>query len=270
VRPAPDAARRSVRPLLALAPLALAALLTGCGASTIPQVHSETERLELGRRALAQREYNVAIELLKSYVTNNSGGADVDQAIELLGEANLRIREWAEAEIQFERVLRDYPESDSAAAASFRLGEALWGQARGPAFDQDFTQKALEQWESYLRAYPGHWQNPEGTRRVQLARERLADKLASAGRLYLKLTRTGPARVYFQRVLDDYPDTAIAADAMLGIALADAQDGKRDQALAALRELQTRFAGRAVARDAARELARLERRAPKKNSPQKS
>jgi len=256
--------RRARRRLLPLALAVLAGLLAGCGASTIPAVHSEPERLEQGRRALERHEYNVALELLKSYVENNAGGADVDQAIELLGEANLRIKEWGEAQSQFERLLRDYPESDSAAAASFRLGEALWGQSRGPDLDQEYTQKALEQWDGYLRAYPGHWQNAEAGKRRQAARERLADKLDRSGRLYLKLKRTGPARVYFQRVLDEYPDTAIAANASLGLALADAQAGKRVEAMAALRDLETRFAGQAVALRAAKERARLERHPPKK------
>jgi outer membrane assembly lipoprotein YfiO len=264
VRPALTDLRRAHRLLRPLVIGAFAGLLAGCGASTIPAVHSEPERLAQGRRALERHEYNVALELLKAYVTNNAGGADVDQAIELLGECNLRIREWAEAQNQFERVLRDYPESDSAAAASFRLGEALWGQARAPAFDQEYTQKALEQWEGYLRAYPDHWQNAEALKRRQTARERLADKLARAGTLYLKLKRAGPARVYFQRVLDEYPDTAIASDARLGLALADAQAGRRDEAMAALRDIETRFAGQAVAQSAAKELAHLERHPPKK------
>ena len=246
-----------------LALLALAALLAGCGASTIPAVHSESERLDQGRLALGKHEYNVALELLKSYVSNNAGGADVDQAIELLGETNLRIKDWAEAQSQFERVLRDYPESDSAGAASFYLGEALWGQSRGPAFDQEFTQRALEQWESYLRSYPGHWLNDAATARAQRARERLATKLADAGWLYLKLERTGPARVYFQRVLDDYPDTGIATDARFGLAVADARSGKRDEGMAALRDLISRFPGRPVTERAARELARLERQGAK-------
>jgi outer membrane protein assembly factor BamD len=255
---------RTRRLLLPLVFGVLAGLLAGCGASTIPAVHSEPERLAQGRRALEQREYNVALELLKRYVENNAGGADVDQAIELLGESHLRIKEWGEAQSQFERLLRDYPESDSAAAASFRLGEALWGQSRGPDLDQEYTQKALEQWESYLRAYPEHWQNVEAGKRRQAARERLADKLDRAGRLYLKLRRAGPARVYFQRVLDEYPETSFAPNANLGLALADAQAGKRDEAMVALRDLETRFAGQAVALRAAKELARLERHPPKK------
>ncbi len=242
---------------------ALAGLLAGCGASTIPAVHSEPERLAHGRRALHDQQYNVAIELLKSYVANNSGGADVDQAIEMLGEAHLRTREWAEAQSQFERLLRDYPESDSAASGSFHLAEALWGQSRGSDYDQEFTRKALEQYQTYLGAYPGHRLNGAAGMSIQRAYERLADKLADAGELYVKMQRTGPARIYFQRVLEEYPTTAAVARAELGLALADARDGKHDAAMAALRELAGRYAGQPAGRRAARELARLERQARK-------
>jgi outer membrane protein assembly factor BamD len=241
----------------------LAGLLAGCAASTIPSVHSEAERLELGRRALANHEYDVAIELLKTYAANNTGGADVDQAIEMLGEANLRIKEWAEAQAQFERLLRDYPESDSAASGSFLLAEALWGQSRGPDYDQEFTRRALEQYQTYLGAYPGHRLNGAAEMSIQRANERLATKLVNDGHLYVKLQRTGPARIYFQRVLDEYPNTGAAADAELGLALADARDGKRDEAMTALRDLQTRYAGQPVAARAGKELAWLERHAAK-------
>ncbi len=255
------APRRLLRRIL---PAALAVVLAGCGASTLPAIHSETERLDQGRAALQRREYNVAVELLKGYVENNAGGADVDLAIELLGESYLAIHEWGEAQNQFDRVLRDYPESDSAAAASFHLGQAYWGQARGPAFDQEFTRKALGQWESYVQSYPGHWLNAEGEKWAQRARERLADKLANAGELYLKLRRPGPARVYFQRVLAEYPTTEVSQRAELGLAIADAQDGHMDEARAALKDLQTRYQGRPVAERAEREAAHLGRYAPKR------
>lgn len=259
----PASARPRARwPRLALL-AALAGLLAGCGASTIPAVHSEPERLALGRRALHDQQYNVALELLKSYVANNSGGADVDLAIEMLGEAHLRIKEWAEAQGQFERLLRDYPESDSAASGSFHLAEALWGQSRGADYDQEFTRRALEQYQTYLGAYPGHRLNGAAEMSIQRAYERLAEKLADAGELYVKLQRTGPARIYFHRVLEEYPTTSAVARAELGLALADARDGKRDAAMAALRELAGRYAGQPAGQRAARELARLERQARK-------
>src|SRR6185295_15810938 len=104
-------------------------LLAGCGASTLSAIHSESERLGSARRMYAERQYGQAIELLKTYVENNAGSADVDEALYLLGDSYLHVNDAIAAQTEFERLLRDYPESDSSAAASFRLGEALYRQA---------------------------------------------------------------------------------------------------------------------------------------------
>src|SRR5262245_42950617 len=95
--------------------------LAGCGASVMSQVHSEEERLALARRYASDRRYFDSIELLKSYIQNNAGSAEVDEAIYLLGECYLKTKDWATAAVEFERLLTDYPESDSAASGSFRL-----------------------------------------------------------------------------------------------------------------------------------------------------
>jgi len=242
----------------ALAALGLA--LAGCGASTIPAVHSEPERLALARRSMTRGDWNIAVELLKGYIANNAGGADIDIAVELLGESYIGIKDHPQAAIEFERVLRDYPESDSSATAAFRLGEAYWGQSRKSDFDQEFTQKALEQWQSYLRGYPGHWLNAEADRRVLQARTRLATKLADTGLLYLKQHLDGPARLYFERVLADYADTPREAEANFGLAVLKGRAGQRDEAVAELKALEQRLAGQDLAKRAARERARLERK----------
>jgi outer membrane protein assembly factor BamD len=237
--------------------------LVGCAASSLPAVHSEAERLPVARRLMEKRDFTNAIELLKVYVQNNAGSAAVDEGIVLLGECYLRSKDWISAAGEFERLLRDYPESDSAAAAAFLLGEAYWGQSRGPDFDQDFTEKALAQWGVYLRDYPGHWRGAEAERRVAVGRTRLATKLIQTGDLYFKQRLFEPAQVYYRQVTENFGDTPLLGDALLGIALCDAHTGKAAEAIAALRELETRFAGRPLAARAARERQRLERHPPK-------
>jgi outer membrane protein assembly factor BamD len=235
-----------------------AAVLCGCGASTIPAVHSEAERLAVARRLMVRGQWTVAVDLLKTYIENNAGSADVDEAIYLLGQCYLRTKDWTSASIEFERLLRDYPESDSSGSASFRLGEAIFGQARPPDFDQEYTFKALTQWQGYLRSYPGHWLNGEAERKVALARRRLATKLLNTGRLYFKLKLHDPARVYFERVAREYSDLDVVGDAWLGLALIEATTGKKAQAIQRLRDIEERFPGQAIAARAAHERARLE------------
>jgi outer membrane protein assembly factor BamD len=246
-------------PSVILALLLLAPVLAGCGASVLPSVHSEAERLDLARRLYARGEYTTAADLLKTFIGSSAGSSDVDEAIYLLGECYLKTKDWVSAGAEFERLLRDYPESDSAASASFRLGEALFGQARPVDFDQEFTNKALAQWQGYLRDYPGHWLNPEAERRLAMTRHRLASKLMSTAHLYLKLKLGGPARVYYTRVVEEYADTGYLGEARFGIAMCDLWFGDRMMAIERLRQIETDFPGQPIAQRAAHERKRLEK-----------
>ena len=243
-----------------LSPLLIMLLVAGCGAGILPAIHSETERLEVARTQRDRGEYAAAAELLSAYVTNNAGAADVDEALFLLGDCHLKIKDWTVASSDFERLLRDYPESDSSAAARFALAEAEFAQARPVDFDQEYTLKALEDWERYLRDFPGHWQNGDAAARVLVCRTRLADKLIRTGVLYLKLKLPEPARVYFRKVTLEYPDTSWVPEAELGLAICDARQGRRSEAITQLKGIEERNAGRPIAERAARERKRLERR----------
>jgi outer membrane protein assembly factor BamD len=233
--------------------------LAGCAALSVPAVHSEGERLEVARKMAKDREWTSAIELLKTYVERNAGSNDVDEALYLLGDCYLKSKDYPNAAVEFERLQRDYPESDSSAAASFRLAESLFGQSRPPDFDQDYTTRALEQWEHYRRDYPYHWLVPEAERRIAKCRAQLASKMLSTADLYLKLRQVEPARVYYQQIEQEYGDTPLVGDAMIGLAWCDARAGRTADAIAYLKELEARFAGQPLGKKAKSERAKIER-----------
>ena len=243
-----------------LAALLVGLTLVGCGASVLPAIHSEAERLAVARRLHDRGDYAAAAELLKTYVATNAGAADVDQAIYLLGDCHLKTKDWASATSEFERLLRDYPESDSSAAARFGLGESQFAQSRSADFDQEYTVKALDEWQRYLHDFPGHWQNRAAEERILACRTRLADKLVRSGLLYLKLKLPDPARVYFKKVTVEYRDTVWVQEAEMGLAICDARQGRHPEAIAQFKSIEERYAGQPVAERAARERVRLERR----------
>ncbi len=244
----------------------LLALLAGCGASVLPQVHDERGRLDLARRLYEKGDYALAIESLSPFSTSGSGSANVDEAVYLLGLCHLKSKDFPKAQADFERLVRDYPESDSAPSASFRVGEAMWGQTRGPDFDQEFTLKALDQWMAFRRDNPGHWLSDEATRRIAQARTRLATKLYKTGTLYVKLQEYQPARNYFINVLTEYSETPLYGDALIGWAVASARLGEKDTALVVLRDLEREFSGRPLGVKAARTLSDVQKWQPPKKA----
>lgn len=253
-----------------LVALLAAAFLWGCGASVLPEVHTEQERLAAARKEVASGDMASAIELLKTYVDRNAGSSDEDAAIYMLGECYLRIREWSSAQLEFERLLRDYPESDSGGSASFRLGEALFGQSKSQDFDQEYTQKALNQWQDYLATYPNHWRHADGEKAVLLARQKLANKILDNADLYVKMKLVDPARAYYQKILDEYGDLPLAAQAEIGIARCDILYGRRDAAIERLKRVESENPNTPAAAEAKQERQKAERsksRAPVKAPP---
>jgi outer membrane assembly lipoprotein YfiO len=237
----------------------LALCSAGCAATSgVPKVTNPADRVAVGRDMAERGDCVSAIEVFKSYISTSGGSADVDQAIYFLGICYLKTKEYDSAAIEFERLIRDYPESDSAAAASFQLGEALFGQTRPIDFDQEFTERAIRQWQGYMRAFPGHWQNGQALERVTMARTRMAQKSLDTGNLYIKLRRFEPARVYFRRVIEDYGDTPAAGHAWLGLAMCDVEQGLRQEAVQRLREIEQRFAGSDIAARAAARLKEIQ------------
>ncbi len=226
--------------------------VVGCGAAVVPQIHNDSDRMNVARRLYDKGDYAIAAEILTPYITSAAGSADVDEAIYLLGQCHLKAKEWASAEADFQRLQRDYPESDSAQSGAFRLAEAYFGQSRGPDFDQEHTLKALEQWMAYRRDFPDHWLAGQAQIRIAECRARLATKLYRTGDLYVKLKEYVPAQVYFRNIMTQYSDTPVYGDAILGMAVADARLGNRDTALVILKSLEVEFAGRPLAEKAAR------------------
>ena len=249
----------SSRVRAALAAAALALLAAGCGAGIVPQIHTDSERVPTARRLYGQGDYAIAVDLLNEYSTKGAGNADIDQAVYLLGLAYMKQKEWSSAQTQFERILREYPESDSAAAAGYRLGEALFGQARGPDFDQEYTLKALAQWENFVKGSPADPFADAARQGIGQCRTRLARKLWRSGDLYVKLKLYEPARRYFRGVLDDYSDTVVYGDAIIGMAMTDARLGRKDSALVVLRGLEHEFAGKPLGLRAAQVRSKVEK-----------
>lgn len=237
----------------------LAALAAGCGASVVPQIMNDSERVPLARKLLDKRDYTLAADVLEGYTRVGAGNADIDQAVYLLGVVRLKQRDWIAAQTQFERVLRDYPESDSASAASYRLGEAYFGQSREFDFDQEFTLKALAQWDGFVKSSPDHPFVPSAEAQIAKCRVRLARKLWRTGDVYFKQQLYAPARFYFLSVVTDYSDTPIYGDALLGKALADARLGQKDSALVVLRGLEQEFKGKELGHAATKWRLRVEK-----------
>jgi len=190
-----------------------------------------------GKASFERHEYSDAIEFFKGYVTREPTGEKADEAHYYLGLCYMRTSEWPSAATEFQIVINEFAGSTFVPDSHYYLGLAYWKESRGSAYDQDYTHRALDEFEHFLELYPDHPHAAEVKEARTEARSRLAKKAYDNGKIYAKLGFHGPARAYFQDVETNYNDTPWVSWAILAEAQSWAKQKYWEESNAALERL---------------------------------
>ena len=257
----PLSPRRTSR-ILVLAGSALAAGLLACVLSAAP-AHARDTAASQFADALSEFQrgrWNDAITDLKAFLDAWPGSADAEQATWMLAESYRHMKEWPTAEVEYEHILTTYPAGPHAAEASYDLGLVLWAQSHGPAFDQDMTRRALEQFQRFLAACPDRPEAAQARQDVARAQDRLAEKDYRIARLYLKLHQYDAVRVAVEDLAASYPDSPWTERARLLLAQAYEKQKRLSDALDTYTTLSKSAHDAGIVRVAERKVAELQRR----------
>lgn len=207
-----------------LALILLALGLLGCGASR------ELSRKERADRSFARRDWPAAIEDYQLYLEESGLGAEAMAAHFMLGRAYFENGDYPTAAVEFEVFQRDYPRSDSLAAAAFY--EALCWVKQSPAADRDATPtlKALQVLDDFLLDFPDSPQVAWAHRARAEMEGKLAEKSLGIARLYRRLDRPEAAILYYEKLLREQPASGQAEAALLELIALQLATGRRGEA----------------------------------------
>ncbi len=157
---------------------------------------------------------NYGVEILDSLVERFPFQPYSDDSLYHIAAYYLGRREYLEAEVVYERLIRDYPQSDWAGLAEYQIGASALSRLKGSEYDFGSVDKAERRLRRYLRLYPsgGNAQAAkEGLARVSELR---AEKLFGIAQFYQREGKTNAVRTYLQRLTRDHPETRVAAKAL--------------------------------------------------------
>jgi outer membrane protein assembly factor BamD len=219
-------------PLRVAIPLwaAVALLACSCAGPMIAGNAGVEAEFVRGQRLFDEGRYLQAVEALEAFRTEHPGSDRVDDAILLLGKAHQKMGENILARDEFDRLLRDFPQSDHREEAQFERAMGWLADSHSAALDPEPTQAALDAFRAYLRNYPDGAFRAEAEKRAHFALDRLAAKAYLNGETYLMLRQPAAARIYFQKSLSILNGSSRAADALLGLARASELLGEGDKA----------------------------------------
>ena len=216
------------------------AVLAGCGGSQEVTADSAQEAFDRAQDALDRRRYDRAVELFRTTLDFGRTGEVADDAQLGLARAYAGSRQYLLAGAEFTRFIDLYRADPRVEAAAYERIQAYAALSPTYELDQTDTATAMAYIEGFLSQYPASPNAPAAQALLAEMREKLARKQYEEGRLYERRDLFEAAVISYRGVLETYPTSVYADDALLGAVRAQVR--LADNSVAARQEARYREA----------------------------
>jgi outer membrane protein assembly factor BamD len=212
------------------AALFVAPALSGCAVFKTARPLTPAVAYERGMEAYRAKRWGRAATLLQTWVDASAGDPRLPEALYALGLSRMETHEYLLASSTMLRIVTDFPTHELQRDARFRVCEAYHHLSPRSQLDQENTRTALLYCSSYSEYYPQTPQADTAKTWVSEMREKLARKDYDVGAWYVRRGFLDAAVIFFQRAIDEYPDTPVAPSALLRLAETYDRLGYREEA----------------------------------------
>lgn len=193
-------------------------LLCSCGEyAKILKSPDIDEKYEYAQVYYNQGKYSRAVTLLEDVVPMYKGTEDAENALYLMAMSHFKMKDYLSAGEYFTRYCNNYPKGDKAMECRFNLAYGDYMDSPDARLDQDITNRAIKELDSFVEMYPRSTLADSAT----VMRYELVDKLCYkeylSAKLYLNLgTYLGnnyeAAVITARNAQRDYPYTKYRED----------------------------------------------------------
>jgi outer membrane assembly lipoprotein YfiO len=140
-------------------------------------------------------------------------GQLTDRILVRLGDCHRAVGEYSQANLYYDRLLRDFPRSPLAKQTEFSRVECLLLDCRGPAYDIGGLTDAEQGLDSFISSHPNDPLTEAARQYRRTVRELEGEHVYRVAEFYMGQRRWQAARQYFNLVRTNFADTAWAAEA---------------------------------------------------------
>jgi outer membrane protein assembly factor BamD len=194
---------------------AAALLSCGCGSSEQTATLTADERFARAKALFEKEDYLEAINEFTIITLQYQGSQHAADAQFYLGDCRFKRGEFLLAAFEYGVMKRSYPASPRVAEAQYNLAMSYYSISPRPSLDQQYTKKAIDEFQSFVEYYPTNTLAADAEARIKELDGKLARKLYEAARQYVVLERYTAALRYFDDVIDQFHDTDWAPLAFL-------------------------------------------------------
>lgn len=162
---------------------------------------------EKAKNQYDQENYSEAARAFETVISIARGTDYGQEAQYYLAESYYKSGRYLVAASEYERYLQFHPNSVRREEVSFK--EALSYYQLSPRYklDQTHTRRAIELFRLHNSRYPNSEYGDEAAEYIVELREKLAQKEFTAAQFYKRTDRYNAAAVYYDKVVDEYPET---------------------------------------------------------------
>jgi outer membrane protein assembly factor BamD len=210
----------------------LALALMACGGNDRYQGLDADALFSTAQSEFDEGEYDNAIDAIERLMVTPEYQSHprLPEARFLLGRAYFEKEEYITSRAEYQRFLDRYVGHELSPAASLGICRSLSELAPNPQRDQTFTREAMIECGNVVFDYAGTPEALEAAEIRESLRQVLAEKDYLTARHYFRRSQYDPAIIYFQFVVDRYPETPFASQALLGMVRANREIGYDDLA----------------------------------------
>jgi len=195
------------------------AVLAGCGGKQTLSNLGPEELFQRGKQQYEKKKYVAAVESFQSIVYNFPGNTIVDTAQYHLALSYFANKDYELAGVEFNRLLINYPASPYAIQSQFMKAVCSFeATPESSGLDQSELEAAIKEFEDFLVDRPESELVPDVKKYLNVARTRMARKYYRCGVVYSNVAASEAAKIYYQKVADDYTDTEFAPLAIFQMA----------------------------------------------------
>lgn len=190
-------------------------------------ISGEAQRKALGIKLPIE---NPGVEILQKVVDNSTYGPLAPVAQYKLGLLLKSLGRYYDAEEAFNKVIKNYPDSEWVAAARFQNAAVMASTSSGPEYDPQSATEAKKKYQDFLDDYPDAELSKMAQENIKSLRNKEAEFNFETARFYEKQKAYKAARIYYKIVADKYYDSSLAAKALERLAAVEKQVGAGDKA----------------------------------------
>lgn len=193
---------------------AAAGTIAACQPAMPPEGATPRNRFDWSLERYDKGKYHDAIRGFRDFLIREPLHPAADSARYLLAESYLNTSQELLAANEFEQLATSRPNSPLADDAQFGVCKCYWEVSPDLPRDQEFTEKAIEECTRLMEFYPRSPLVADARELVAEARQKMAAKQLRVGKFYYDRGFYESAIIYFENVLQTYPETEVIPETL--------------------------------------------------------